>query len=198
MQPLATDKGTSSKSMQLLPGHWYGSLPTPSLKGLCPLWLSHASKTVPNEFLLTCSSSGKPGGSNPFPDTTFFLPGVNQDPGEWHQNFTPCPTPLPTQTRNGKSRPTAVLPSSPQIAFQMKKQVFLMVTWMLTIRITSVQYLSVAPGGFNNLLQILARPDQTLVCAFSQSQLLSEECANAHKPEQFWCWLPGALARHEG
>lgn len=73
MQPLAIDKGTSSKSMQLLPGHWYGSLPTLSLKGRCPLWLSHASKTVPNEFLLTCSSSGKPGGSNPFPDTFSFL-----------------------------------------------------------------------------------------------------------------------------
>lgn len=167
MQPLATDKGTSSKSMQLLPGHWYGRLPTLSLKELCPVWLNYASKTVPNEFLLTCRSSGKPGSSNPFPDTTFFLSDVNQDPGERHQNFIPCPTQLPTQARNGKSRPTAVLSSSPQIAFQLKKHVFLMVTWVLTIRSTSVQYLSIAPGGFNNLLQILTRPDHTVLCLLS-------------------------------
>lgn len=160
MQLLATDKGTSSKSMQLLPGHWHSRSPTPSHKACAqhdwtmpPRWL------VPDKFLLTCRSSGKPGGSNPFPDTTFFLPGVNQDPGEWNWNFIPCSIQLPTQTRNGKSSPAAVLSSSPQIAFQLEKHVFLRVTWMLMVRITPLQYLSTAPGGFNNLLQILTTPD---------------------------------------
>lgn len=50
-QPLAADKGTSSKSLQLPTGHWRGRLPSPSLQGPCPPPLDFASDRVPNTSL---------------------------------------------------------------------------------------------------------------------------------------------------
>lgn len=103
-------------------------------------------------------------GSNPDLSTIIFLPAVNQDPRERCQNLSSHPTQPPT--RHGKSG----------IPFKEKNLAFLMGTWMLPIGITEVQYLSIAPGGFQNLLQIFPGPNDTPGCGFFLFKLPSQAC----------------------
>lgn len=58
---------------------------------------------------------------------------------------------FPPPAGNGKSRPRTALPSTSPAEFPD----FLRVPGLLRIRITPVQFLSTAPGGFNHLCQTL-------------------------------------------
>lgn len=74
----------------------------------------------------------------------------------------------PTTCAPWAGRHSTPFSSSPGITWHWRKaQLGEKLTW-LQFGITQVQYLRVAPGGFNNLLRVFSRPEHAQVCGFFQ------------------------------